>query len=82
MLLSLKVPKSVGRNDDEFQKYRSHSLYATIEEVKLAQLFDVSDHMSRCTNFPHVLKYKGGSACRQPVVKDSGNLLHEPVWED
>ena len=71
MLISLKVPKSVGRNDDEFQKYRSRSLNATVEDVKLAQLFDVSDHMSRCTNISYILKYKRGSACRQPVVKGS-----------
>ena len=85
LLLSLKVPKSVGRNDDEFQKYRSRSLYAAIEEVKLAQLFEVrsvSDRMSHCTNFPHIRKCKGGSACRQPVVKFSRDLLHEPVWEE
>lgn len=43
LLLSLKVPKAIGRTDDAFQKCRSRALSATVEEVKLAELFDVSD---------------------------------------
>lgn len=43
VLLSLKVPKAVGRTDDAFQKCRSRALSATVEEVKLAELFDVGD---------------------------------------
>ena len=41
----MKVPKSVGRTDDEFQRYRSRSLNASIEEVKLAELFTVSGYL-------------------------------------
>ena len=41
----VKVPKSVGRTDDEFQRYRSRTLNASIEEVKLAELFTVSGYL-------------------------------------
>ena len=60
VFLPLKVPKSVGRTDDAFQKCRSRSLNATIEEVKLAELFDVSGHLTACTFCKSIVTGGGG----------------------